>query len=333
MKKFLCLFLITLLFSGLLFSAGSSESGASKKYVLKVSHVLPTNEPLHKALVTMAERIMERAGDAIEVQIYPNSELGNNKDNLEQIRQGANIIALVDPGYMADYVPDYGIMNGPFLFADYTEIPKLADSAWHSEMKAACEEKGFKVLAMGWYFGARSIISDESIKSPQDISAKGMKVRVPPNKMWIETIKAMGGAPTTLQWSEVYSGLAQGVVDAAEAPLSTIYGSKLYESKSRISLTRHFIAVSGLIMSDDLFNSMPAELQVIVEEEVSKAGVEATTMVADSESEWQKKLEAEGVVFNNVNTAAFQEACASVYNQFPAWSPGLYDRIKNEMSK
>jgi TRAP-type transport system periplasmic protein len=330
MKKILSLCMVILLLSTLLFAGGTAEGGA-EKFVLKVSHVLPTSEPIHQALVMMAERIIDRTEGIVDVQVYPNSELGNNKDNLEQIRQGANIIAIADPGYLADYVIDYGIMNGPFLYSDYTEIAKLADSKWHAEMVAQCSEKGLKVLAMDWYFGSRNIISNEIIKTPQDIKSKGMKVRVPPNKMWIETIKAMGGAPTTLQWSEVYSGLAQGVVDAAEAPLSTIYGSKLQESKNRIALTGHFKAIVGLTMSQAYFDKMPSDIQQIVQEEVDRAGIEATKMVADSESEWQKKLEADGVTFNTVDVAAFQDACASVYTQFPDWTPGLYDRIKKEM--
>ncbi|WP_319560601.1 C4-dicarboxylate TRAP transporter substrate-binding protein [Marispirochaeta sp.] len=330
MKKIMVL-AVTLCIIATVAFAGGQGQGSSGQYELKISHVLPTNEPIHEALVMMGERIIERTQGAVNVQVYPNSELGNNKDNLEQIRQGANIIAIADPGYMADYVPDYGIMNGPFLYPDYTWIAKLADTAWHSEMLEQSKERGFKILAMDWYFGGRHIISDEILRTPQDLSAKGMKVRVPPNKMWIETIKAMGGAPTTLQWSEVYSGLSQGVVDAAEAPLSTIYGSKLQESKKRIALTGHFRAIVGLIMSEKYFSSMPVDLQQIVQEEVDNAGVMATTMVAESESEWQKKLEAEGVTFNEVNIKAFQDACSSVYKQFPDWTPGLYDRIKTEL--
>ena len=331
MKKVMVLLVALSLIAPALFANGNQEGGDKK--VLKIAHVLPTSEPTHEVLLEVAEKIMSESGGSIEVQVYPNSELGNNKDNLEQIRRGANIIAIADPGYMADYVTDYGIMNGPFLYKDYTEIQDLADTPWHAEMVKQSAEKGIKILSMSWYFGARSIISDEVIKTPGDLVEKGMKVRVPPNKMWIETIKAMGGAPTTLQWSEVYSGLSQGVVDAAEAPLSTIYGSKLYESKKNIALTRHFTAIVGCEMSQEYFDSMTTEQQKIVEDAFNWGREEASKRVANSESEWQKKLEAEGVVFNDVDVKAFQDACASVYTQFPDWTPGLYDRIMKEMGR
>ena len=311
------------------FGAGQKDSSAQKTVELKIAHVLPTNEPIHQVLVEMGKRIMDRSQGSIKVQVYPNSELGNNKDNLEQIRRGANIIAIADPGYISDYVPDYGVMNGPFLYRDYTGIAKLAASKWHQDMVKQSAEKGIKILAMDWYFGSRHVISDKVIKNTDDM--KGLKVRVPPNKVWIETIKAMGGSPTTLQWSEVYSGLSQGVVDAAEAPLSTLYGSKLYEAKKKIALTGHFKAIVGLEMSQKLFESMTPEQQKILTEEVAWGGKEATKRVADSESEWRKKLEAEGVVFNDVDLDNFANACQVVYTQFPAWTPGLYERVKAEL--
>jgi len=306
-------------------AASQAEQKVEKK-VIKISHVLPTNEPIHEELVRMAERINKRSNGSLEVQVYPNSELGNNKDNLEQAVRGANILTIADPGYVADYVPDYAVMNGPFLYDDYNGIQKLAASDWHQDMVRQSAEKGIKVLAMDWYFGARHLISGKAVTKPEDV--KGMKVRVPPNKIWIETIKAMGGNPTTLQWAEVYSGLSQGVVDAAEAPLSTLYGSKLHEAKKHVSLTGHFKAIVGLQMSQKYFDSLSPEQQQIIIEEVKASGIAASEAVAKSEEEWRKKMEAEGAIFNEVDNEAFKKACEVVYQQFPEWTPGLYDKIK-----
>lgn len=302
-----------------------------EKKVLKISHVLPTTEPIHLELVNMAQRINKRSNGSLEVQVYPNSELGNNKDNLEQAVRGANIITVADPGYVGDYVPDYPVMNGPFLYDDYKLMQKLAASDWHQEMVKASAAKGIKILAMDWYFGARHLISGKVVTKPEDL--KGMKVRVPPNKVWIETIKAMGGNPTTLQWAEVYSGLSQGVVDAAEAPLSTLFGSKLYEAKKNVALTGHFKAIVGLQMSQKYFDSLSDEQKKIITEEVKASGIAASEAVAKSEEEWKKKMEAQGVKFNEVDTAAFKKACEVVYKQFPEWSPGLYDKVKAILAK
>jgi tripartite ATP-independent transporter DctP family solute receptor len=335
MKKELILLMIMVIIITIpIFSGGQKEISGEvqeKKVEIKISHVLSTTETIHEVLVEMAAAIKSRSNGSIEMPVFPNSQLGNNKDNLEQARRGANILTIADPGYVGDYVPDYSIMNGPFLYKDYKGIQKLAASSWHQEMVKQAAEKGIKVLAMDWYFGSRHIISGKVIRTPADL--KGMKVRVPPNKVWIETIKSMGGSPTVLQWSEVYSGLAQGVVDAAEAPLSSLYGSKLYESRKNIALTGHFKAIVGLEMSQKLFDSLSKAQQEIILDEVKKHGIKATERVANSEIEWRKKLESVGVVFNEVDVAAFEKACESFYKQFPEWSPGLYERIRKILSE
>ena len=218
-----------------------------------------------------------------------------------------------------------------FRSRDFKGIQKLAGSSWHKEMERQSSEKGIKILAMDWYFGSRNVISGKVIKTPEDM--KGMKIRVPPNKVWIETIKAMGGSPTVLQWSEVYSGLAQGVVDGAEAPLSTIFGSKLQETRKNIALTGHFKAIVGLQMSQKLFDSMAKEQQDLLTDEVKKHGIIASERVAGSEAEWRKKLEAQGVAFNDVDSAAFEKACEAFYKQFPEWTPGLYDKVRKALAE
>lgn len=325
---------LMLMVPALVFAGGQKDGGApqnEKKVELKIAHVLPNTEPIHEALVEMAASIKARSNGSLDVQVYPNSQLGNNKDNLEQVRRGANIITIADPGYVADYVPDYAVMNGPFLYKDYKGIQKLAASSWHEGMVKSAAEKGIKILAMDWYFGSRHVISGKVLNGPADM--KGMKIRVPPNKVWIETIKALGGSPTVLQWSEVYSGLTTGVVDGAEAPLSTLFGSKLYEARKNIALTGHFKAIVGLQMSQKLFDSLSPAQQTIITEEVKKYGIKATEKVAATEVEWRRKLEAQGVSFNDVDAAACEKACEAVYSQFPEWSPGLYEKVRKALAE
>lgn len=309
----------------------NQQGGPAEPIVLKVSHNLATSETIHVELEKLAERLNEKSEGRLEVQIYPGAQLGNSKDGLEQAMRGSNVVVVTDTAYIADYVPDYSIMNGPFLYDDYTEILKLADSQWHEEIMAATAEQGIKILSMNWYFGSRYLISGKVVEKPEDL--KGMKVRVPQNKMWVETLSAMGSNPTQLDLSEVYSGLSQGVVDAAEAPLSTIYGNNWHEVKKHIAATGHFRAFLGLEMSQTLFDSMPADLQTMLVEEVKLAGEETSRIVAQSEEEWMAKLEAEGAIFNDVDVEAFKQATEVVYTKFPEWSDGLFERIKGELAK
>ncbi len=300
-----------------------------EKVVLKLGHVLSNNDPAHAAFEELAKNVSERSEGSIEIQVYANSELGSNKDNLEQIKNGAYIIAVADSALMSDYVPDYGIMNGPFLYKSNDDLQKLFNSEWHDSIEEQCSEQGIKILAMNWYFGQRHIISKDPVETVEDL--EDMKIRVPSATMWVETMKALGATPTTLQWSEVYSGLGQGVVEAAEAPLSTIYTSKLHEAAKNISLTGHFYGIIGLEMSQEVWNTLSENQQTILIEEIQKQGEKYSAGVLAADAEWRKKLEDEGVTFYEVDNNAFAEKSKSAYGQFPEWSDNLYETVINSM--
>jgi len=312
---------------------GCQAEKKEERIIIKVGHVLAPTEPTHQAALKWAERVKERTNGRVELQVFPSSQLGSNRDTYEQARLGANVIGHTDPGYMSEFVPDFGVLNGPFLFDDWnTEGRKLVNSPLMAELKERLRrEAGLRVLAFNWYFGPRHLISDRPIRNPEEM--KGLKVRVPPNPMWQETIAAMGGTPTTLEWAEVYTGLGQGVVDAAEAPLSTLVGSRLYEVKKVITLTGHFNAVTGMVIGERFFQGLPPDVQKILEEEAIAAGEVMSQMTLALQEEYRKKLEQEGVTFVQGDVQAFRKATEVVYSRFPKWTPGLYARVKEIREK
>lgn len=289
---------------------------AGRALELKISHVMSPSETIHKMAVGFGEDLEKRSNGFFKVNVYPNTEIGNPKENIEMLRRGANVVVLCDSGFLADYVPAYGAMVGPYLFKNWQEIIKLSKSDWHKGLQAQCSEKGIKVLCMDWLFGRRSVMSDKAIAKPADM--EGMKIRVPPNKTWIDTITAMGGQPTVLPWSEVYSALSQKVVDGTEAPLSTLYGSKIFEVKKNLSETQHFTAQLGLIMSQKLYDGLSPENQKILQETVDEWSVKCCQAVEKDEGEWRQKLIDASVKVNAVDIDAFAEACKVVYDN-PAW--------------
>lgn len=323
-KLFLFVTIFVLVACGQDTTKATSDSTDSP-IILKLNHVQSSSDPSHAAFERLAELVQEKSDGSIVIEVYGNAELGSNKDNIEQIVRGANIISVGDAGFLGDYLPDYSIMNGPFLYNSYKDLKKLEDSAWHKSLSKELGKQNIKVLTLSWYFGARHLISDKAINTPSDL--KGMKVRIPSNIMWKETIAAMGGTPTPIQWSEVYSGLSQGVIDAAEAPLSTLYTSNLHESKKRISLTGHFLGTIGMQMSQKIFDSMTPEQQSIIVSSINEIGQEFSDMSYADEQKWREKLEAEGVIFNEVDTKAFRKSTASVYSAFPEWSENLYKEV------
>jgi len=138
----------------------------------------------------------------------------------------------------------------------------------------------------------------------------------------------------TLQFSEVYTGLQQHVVDAAEAPLPTLYGSKLYETSKFVSMTSHFTAYLGVSMNSGVFDKLPPDVKTALLEEANKAGDYMAKLTEARQQAVIKDFEAKGVKFaNDVDVAQLQKATAVVYTQFPKWTPGLYERVRKILAQ
>ena len=310
---------------GLVLGAGPAVAA---DYVIKLGHVIAPSEPIHQAFERMAERVKERTKGRVEIQVYPNSQLGSNKDTYEQARMGAPVMAHIDPGYASELGDtDIAILGGPFLYDSWDQAKKIIASPLVQKVNDNIRTRGgFRILSWGYYFGQRHVISDKGYPSPAEI--KGRKVRVPPNPMWVETFKAMGAVPTPLQWSEVYSGLSQGVVDAAEAPLSTLYGSKLFEVKKVVTLTGHFKAVTGVGIGETFYQSLPKDIQQILQEESEEGGRWVSPITIQKEDEYRQTLAKAGVTFVQADADAYRKTTAATYTAFPKRTPGLYDRVR-----
>jgi tripartite ATP-independent transporter DctP family solute receptor len=293
---------------------------------LKVSHTLANTEDTHLCTVDMAQRISEQTGGNFDIQVYPNSELGGNVDNLEQMMRGANVMSLMSPDFLATYVADIGILDGPFLFNDYTDFKKITVSDWYAGIAGQMEEKGIKLLSMDWYFGARHLTTQKEVKTPADL--KGMRIRSAASPGRVVMTEAMGANPVQMNWAETYSALNQGIVEGCEAPLSTLYSSKIFEVCSRIALTGHIQSIMGVEISDSWFNSIDPSYQKLLTDEIEKTGDILNQRVVESESGWREKLEAEKTLFNEVDKDAFRAACEVFYTKFPEWTPGLYETVK-----
>ena len=303
-------------------------AGMAADYEVRLGHVTSDKEPIQQAMEQFVAKVAERTGGRVEITIFANGTLGTNPEVYEQMRAGAPVMTISDPGYLSDFVPDFGVLGGPYLMADPRDFSKIIASDLYADLKSRLRtETGIELLSLNWLFGSRHMLSDKPISNPDDIA--GMTFRTPPNIMWVETFDAMGARPTQLAWAEVYSGLSAGVVDGAEAPLPSIYGAKLHEVKKVISLTGHFKGFTGLVMNSDYFASLPADIRQVLDEEAVNAGVFMTELMLNSQEEWIKKLQAEGVTFNrDVDVAAFQEKTAVVYEKFPAWTEGLHGRVR-----
>lgn len=307
---------------------------SSEPLVLQLSHVFSKGTPMDTSVVTAAENIKSRTNGAIEIQISTNGTLPNGVDGFEQCVRGANFINLYDPSAMADWVPDYLALMGPFLVDNREEFKQLCESDLVEEMNKKAEEKGLKVLALPFNFGSRHIASGKiKVESPEDL--KGAKFRVPGSQIFIETFQALGANTITTPSSEVYNAIQTGLADANESSIADLAQMQMQEVVKNISLTGHFIGTSSAVMSSKVFDSLTPEQQTIIIEEFRNAAEVCSQEYADLEIVARQKFEDAGVEFITVDKEPFKEMTKVVYSQeiFPNLSPDIYEKLQAELGK
>ena len=313
-------------------SSGSSQSqnnGEDFSMTLKFGFANSATDPASIALAEMCERITERTNGALNMEFYPNNELGSIADVTELIQQGANIITSCSADFLADYCPDHAALNGAYLYDSWQDMQVVAQSDWYAGLKDQLDEHNIHVLFFGWNGGNRHMISTTPIYAPDDLAGKNC--RVSGGLMFVEMYKAFDASPVTLAWSEVYQGLQQGIVEVAEAPLFTINSSSLQEVGQYITLTGHIICADTLFMNTQLFESIPQEYQDILLEEISNTVLEYNATVDNNEAAAMEELQADGVTFielTDEQRAEFAEASKSMYTNISTLSPGIYETIR-----
>lgn len=299
----------------------------SAQYSIKIAYENNPGEPIDKAVNEWAKLFAQKTGGKGELKLYPSSQLGSKKDVMEQMKLGSAIITIADGGFFADYVPDFGILMGPYLGNDYKDIFKLAKTPWFAEMNDKLAGKGFRILTSNWLYGTRHMVTKKPVKTPEDL--KGLKIRVPNNRIQIDAMKTMGATPTPMPLGEVYPALTTGVIDGAENPIPVLYGQKHHEPAKYLILSGHLDNVSQWVTSETYFKKLPADIQKALTESADEAGNFMTNIIQVAEKETIEKMKKEGVTVIEVDKKAFREAAKPTYSHFPEWTPGLYDKVQS----
>lgn len=309
-------------------TSGGSSGGSGSTTVLKAGIVLNNNDPQTKLVREVADNVAKRTDGRVKIEVFPSSQLGSETDVYQQAKLGNNVIAWGGTDDLSKYAaPQSAVLLGPYLFDHpIQDIQKFVQSDLMTTWKKDAQKSGLRVLAMNWYLGDRDIISDKAFSKPGDLS--GVLIRVPDSPTFLNLFKTLGAKPVSLAWSEVYTSLSEGVVDAAEAPLSTIYDSKLYEVADTITLTEHLNAVVGWTMSEQVFDKLSPADQKVLLDEFAKAGQKSGDLYEQSEKDARKKLEAAGVHFVDADTNAYQQATLDFYTKFPSWPSDLRDKVR-----
>ena len=318
--------------AALVLAFGSGTVQAGEKIVIK----FPTVHGDPKSLFNqggskVGEVLMKKFPDRVTFQLYPASQLGNEREILEGMRIGTIEMTTSGVAGLAD--PIYDIFDMPFLFRDRNHVYSVLDGAVGKELLE--KNKDQKLVALGYFEnGWRHITNNKRpINAPADLN--GLKQRVVEHRIYMATMRALGATAVPIPYGELYTALKTGVVDGQDNPLINIFTAKFYEVQKYLTLSGHVYSNNVVFASKAWFDKLPADIQVGVREAVAEAMVLVRTESINFDKELVDKLKAGGMVVNDIkDKAPFVEGTKGVYDQFAnIFSPELVKRIRDTQSK
>ena len=302
-------------------SAAESKEATSNTdaTVIKLGTTVNEQDSFQVCAEKFAELVKERTNGAYEIEIHPNGALGDERTMLESMQMGTLDMGIITSGPFVNFSSAMGVLDMPFLFANNEEAYKILDGEISKELLATLEDADLKGLAYAER-GFRNITnSKKPITNAADVA--GLKLRVMENDVYTATFKALGVNAVPMAWSDALTALQQGTIDGEENPINVIYSYKLWESQKYVTLDRHSYSTAIITMSNDLFKSLPEDVQTIFEESAQEAAEYERQWVADQEADQLQEIKDHGMeVVENPDVDSFRAAVQSVYDAYPDYA-------------
>ena len=236
---------------------------------IKFANQNAVGHPIIQGMEKFKEIVEKQSGGKIKVNVFPGGALGSDQANVSAIQGGTLEMAAMNSGIFASQVKDFAVFDFPFMFANGKEADAVVDGAFGHKMHAKLEEKG--IVGLGYYeLGFRNMTNGKrAINKVADI--EGLKLRVIPNPINVDWVKALGANPTPLPFPELYAALEQKAVDGQENPLATIFGAKLFEVQKHLTLTGHQYNPQSVVISKKFWDGLSASEKKIVSDAVAES--------------------------------------------------------------
>lgn len=290
-------------------------TGAQAQTVLKFGHTNPeAHEFGHGARVFKKE--LEAATDGrYRIEIFPNSQLGGEREMVESVQLGTLDLVLSTTGPLANFVPDVGVTDIPFIFRDAGHARQVFDGPIGQDLLEKFRKRGLTALA--WSDQGFRHLSNQKhpVRTPEDM--KGLKIRTMENPVHIQAFKTLGVLASPLSWPEVVPALQQGVVDGAEIPVTAMQSLKWWQFQRNVTLTGHVFSSTLIIVSPRTFDALSPADQEAFRQAARKASEAQRAYVDERQAAALAQLKAEGMdVVETIDTAAFQKALEPAYASF-----------------
>ncbi len=263
------------------------------EFKLKYGTAFPADHPGAVRINEAAEKIKTETNGRVELQVFPNSQLGSEPDMFGQTRSGA-LEFMSTSGVNLTTVPVGGINAVAFAFNDYNQVWAAMDGELGAHVRAAFEKANLYLFEKVLDNGFRNMTcSVRAINTPEDL--KGLKIRVPSNQLWVSMFKALGAAPTAINFNELYMALQTKVVDAQENPLALIESAKLYEVQKYVSMTGHIWDGHYILANAKRWSALPADVRDVISRNFSAAALKEREDVARQNGEFEGQLKKAGL--------------------------------------
>ena len=313
-------------------AASGSEAAQSEggEYAMISGTTTPDNHPYNLGLVKMSELVAEKTNGAVTLDVFGNSQLGNERDLLEGLQLGSLQITCVSTAPLAGFTDSFLVFDLPFIFETTEQARAVMDSEVGTEILNSVEDQGMKGLA--WFEnGFRNVTNSKlPITVPDDL--KGIKIRTMENPMHMEAFRVMGADPTPMAMGDVFTALQQGTIDAQENPIPIIETNKFGEVQHYLSMTGHLFSPAPVFISTDYFNSLPAEYQTAVQEAATEAVPYQREQIDEQNVTGLESLQAAGMEVNEPEKEPFKDATKVIYDEYVkdgagCVSPDIYSRV------
>jgi tripartite ATP-independent transporter DctP family solute receptor len=317
----------------LAFAVVQAVSPAQAQVKLRYAHVGVDGAPQTRYATELAALVKERTNGRVEIQVFPNSQLGGVGEMVDGIKSGAIAMGHHDFASLGKILPVVAAFNTPFVYTDAAQAMRATDprtSVVLQDVNKQLIDAGGMRIVGSLYQGARQLTSKEKVLSPDDM--KGKKYRGVPIKLWSSMLTGMGAVATPVEVSELATALATGLVIGQENPLANIWTLKLFEVQKYVMMTSHMQSVLSVFVNERVWNGIPEADRKIIEDAMAEVGQRSLQWDKDSVAQYRKDLESKGIVFveekDGLNIPAFRKAVlAQIGKDFPEWSATI-DKIQ-----
>ncbi|WP_108446508.1 TRAP transporter substrate-binding protein [Halomonas denitrificans] len=282
---------------------------------LRLAHVVNEQDGFHIAAEKFEELVEARTEGKVDIELYPNATLGDERTLLEAMQIGAVDMGVITNGPVANFVEEMAVFELPFLFPSPEAAYEVLDGPIGQELLDRLAEVNLKGLAYAER-GFRNLTNSERpVTSPEDL--EGLRIRVMENPVYVDTFRELGANAIPMAWTEALTAMQQGTIDGQENPVNVIHSFKLNETQDHMTLSRHTYAPAIFVMGMPAWNQLPEAAQTVIDEAAQEAAEHERRVNAEMAAEQLAALREAGMqIVEEPDIAAFQQAVAPVYEQY-----------------